>query len=100
MGIIKSDLYRLSATQAAELIRRNRLSAQDYSQALLDRVRLRDPQVRAWVYLDEKAVLDQAKRLDSLPVDKRGPLHGLPVGIKDVFLTRGNVQPSSQRLLR
>ncbi|KAG6088624.1 hypothetical protein E4U15_005543 [Claviceps sp. LM218 group G6] len=88
MGIIKSDLYRLSATQAAELIRRNRLSAQDYSQALLDRVRLRDPQVRAWVYLDEKAVLDQAKRLDSLPVDKRGPLHGLPVGIKDVFLTR------------
>ncbi|KAG6202841.1 hypothetical protein E4U50_006038 [Claviceps purpurea] len=88
MGIIKSDLYRLSATQAAELIRRNCLSAQDYTQALLDRVRLRDPQVRAWVYLDEKAVLDQAKRLDSLPVDQRGPLHGLPVGIKDVFLTR------------
>ncbi|KAG5928408.1 hypothetical protein E4U42_000704 [Claviceps africana] len=88
MQISKSDLFRLSAAQAAELMRQNRFSVQDYAQALLERVRLRDPQVRAWVYLDEKAVLDQAQQLDLLPVEKRGPLHGVAVGIKDVFLTK------------
>ncbi|KAG6032571.1 hypothetical protein E4U41_007204 [Claviceps citrina] len=88
MDIPKTDLFRLSATQAAELIRQNHLSAQEYTQAILERVKLRDPQVRAWVYLDEKAIMDQAKRLDLLPVEKRGPLHGLPIGIKDIFLTR------------
>ncbi|KAG5983113.1 hypothetical protein E4U55_000757 [Claviceps digitariae] len=88
MDVSKSDLFRLSAAQAAELMMQDLLSAQDYSQALLDRVRLRDPQVRAWVYLDEKAILDQAKQLDLLPIEKRGPLHGVPIGIKDVFLTK------------
>ncbi|QPH17923.1 hypothetical protein C2857_002849 [Epichloe festucae Fl1] len=88
MAVSKSELFKLSATQAAELIRRDHISAQDYAQALLDRVRYRDPQVRAWVYLDEKVILDQAKWLDSLPVEKRGPLHGVAVGIKDIFLTK------------
>ncbi|KAK2597381.1 hypothetical protein QQS21_006005 [Conoideocrella luteorostrata] len=88
MAVSKSDLPRLSASQAAELIRQNRISAQDYAQALLEKVRERDPQVRAWVYLDEKAILEQARRLDQVPPHKRGPLHGVAVGIKDIFLTK------------
>ncbi|OAA48470.1 glutamyl-tRNA(Gln) amidotransferase subunit A [Metarhizium rileyi] len=88
MAIPHTDLCKLSATQAAELIRTNQLSAQDYAKALLERVRERDPQVRAWVFLDEDVIMKQARRLDELPMGKRGPLHGVPVGIKDIFLTR------------
>lgn len=89
MAVSQHELYKLSATQAAGLIRTNQLSAQDYAKALLDRVRERDPQVRAWAYLDENAILKQARKLDALPPEKRGPLHGIAVGIKDIFLTRG-----------
>lgn len=89
MAVSQHELYKLSATQAAGLIRTNQLSAQDYAKALLDRVRERDPQVRAWAYLDENAILRQARKLDALPPEKRGPLHGIAVGIKDIFLTRG-----------
>ncbi|EFY97373.2 amidase domain protein [Metarhizium robertsii] len=88
MAVSQHELYKLSATQAAGLIRTNQLSAQDYAKALLDRVRERDPQVRAWAYLDENAILKQARKLDALPPEKRGPLHGIAVGIKDIFLTR------------
>jgi Asp-tRNA(Asn)/Glu-tRNA(Gln) amidotransferase A subunit family amidase len=89
MAVPKTELHRLSATQAAELIRTNQLSAEEYAKALLERVGERDPRVRAWVYLDENAVLEQARKLDAIPVEKRGPLHGIAVGIKDIFLTQG-----------
>lgn len=82
-------LYKLSATQAAELIRRNQLTVLEYAKALLERVKERDSQVRAWVVLEESLILEQARKLDGLPQEKRGPLHGLAVGIKDIFLTQG-----------
>ncbi|KHN98974.1 glutamyl-tRNA(Gln) amidotransferase subunit A [Metarhizium album ARSEF 1941] len=94
MAVSHTELYKLSATQAAERIRTNQLSALDYVKALLERVRDRDPQVGAWVFLDENAVLDQAKKLDELPAERRGPLHGLAVGIKDIFLTRDSDMPT------
>ncbi|QUC19801.1 uncharacterized protein UV8b_04042 [Ustilaginoidea virens] len=88
MDVSKSDLGSLTATQAVELMRWNHVSARDYARALLDRIRERDPQVRAWIYLNEEAVLEQADNLDRIPPEKRGPLHGVAVGIKDVFLTQ------------
>ena len=89
MAVTPSDLHLLSASQAADLIRKDQLSVQEYARALLARVKRRDPIVRAWVFLDTDLVLEQAKKLDQLPRDKRGPLHGVAVGIKDIFLTKG-----------
>lgn len=97
MDVSKSDLGSLTATQAVELMRWNHVSARDYARALLDRIRERDPQVRAWIYLNEEAVLEQADNLDRIPPEKRGPLHGVAVGIKDVFLTQGT-HPSMHML--
>lgn len=39
--------------------------------------------------LDREAVLSQARALDMVPHDQRGPLHGLPIGIKDIMDTQG-----------
>jgi Asp-tRNA(Asn)/Glu-tRNA(Gln) amidotransferase A subunit family amidase len=80
------DPYRLTATQAAERIRSGDLSAEALARSCLDRAAARDPDVRAWAFLDPEAVLAQARALDATP--PKGPLHGVPIGVKDVILTR------------
>ncbi|BGP12770.1 hypothetical protein JCM10213_007285 [Rhodosporidiobolus nylandii] len=82
------DLCRLTASEALELIRKGQISCEQYVLALIKRVEERDPVVRAWAYLDAEHALAQARALDALPQDQRGPLHGLPVGVKDVILTK------------
>ena len=49
----------------------------------------RDHVVKAWAYLNPDFVLAQAKKLDQIPPENRGPLHGIAVGVKDVILTKG-----------
>ena len=61
------------------------LSAEEVVRACLARVAERDPAVRAWSYVDPAAVLRQARELDKRPV--RGPLHGVPIGVKDMIDT-------------
>lgn len=83
------ELYRLTATQALRKIRANELTVEDYAKSLLKRIQERDSIVKAWAYLDPVQVLNEARRLDQIPLSQRGPLHGLPVGIKDVIYTKG-----------
>lgn len=51
----------------------------------LARIAARDGHVRAWTHIDRSWALEQARARDAEP--RRGPLHGLPVGIKDIFDT-------------
>jgi Asp-tRNA(Asn)/Glu-tRNA(Gln) amidotransferase A subunit family amidase len=79
----------LTATQAAAEIARGALSAVDYNRACLDRISALEPTVHAFIHLDPDHVLAQAKALDERrgkgqPI---GPLHGIPVAIKDIFDT-------------
>ena len=79
--------WRLSASEALPFLRNGELKVVDYAKSLLDRIQRRDQDVRAWVYLSPSLILEQAKKLDELPAEERGPLHGLPVAVKDVILT-------------
>ncbi len=54
-------------------------------EACLARIAARDGDVRAWQHIDPDAALTQARARDAEP--RRGPLHGIPVGIKDIFDT-------------
>ncbi|WP_341890570.1 amidase [Variovorax sp. YR752] len=76
---------RLSATEAASALARRELSAEALLRDCLDRIAEREEQVRAFVYLDAEGALEQARALDAGPL--RGPLHGLPLGVKDIFDT-------------
>jgi Asp-tRNA(Asn)/Glu-tRNA(Gln) amidotransferase A subunit family amidase len=60
-------------------------TSEELVRACLDRIRERDPEIRAWAYIDPEYALQQARALDRMP--RRGPLHGIPVGIKDVLDT-------------
>ena len=85
------SLEDLSLTAAATAIRSGRLSPVDYAQALLSRIDATENRIQAWVTIDRKAVLAEARRCEDEARNKnfRGPLHGVPVGIKDIFYTKG-----------
>lgn len=76
---------RLSASEAARALARRELSAEALLRDCLDRIAEREGEVRAFVHLDAERALAQARALDAGPI--RGPLHGLPLGVKDIFDT-------------
>ena len=84
-----SQLNWLSATDAARAIRDGALSAEQLVEACLARIREAEPQVQAWQFLDPAHALEQARALDERrrQGEAAGPLHGLPVGIKDIMDT-------------
>jgi Asp-tRNA(Asn)/Glu-tRNA(Gln) amidotransferase A subunit family amidase len=84
-----AEPYRLTASEAVSLIQKGDLTVEQYAKSLLARVEERDHVVRAWAYLDPEFVLVQARKLDQIPPEKRGPLHGVAIGVKDVILTKG-----------
>ena len=79
----------LTATQAAAEIARGAISAEDYTRACLDRIAAVESEVQAFAHLDPEHALAQARALDRHKADggRIGPLHGIPVGIKDIFDT-------------
>ena len=83
------DLQWLSASDAACSIREGRISSEELAEACLARVREVDAEVQAWAFLDPEQALAQARAADALRLSGRptGPLHGVPVGIKDIFDT-------------
>jgi len=80
------DITLLTASAAARLLQRKELTAQALLSACLEVIADREPEVRAWREYDAKAAMSHAKQLDQGPI--RGPLHGLPLAVKDLFDTR------------
>ena len=83
------QLEKWSATDAARAIQEGAISSEQLVEACLARIRATEPQVQAWQSLDEAHALTQARARD---MDRRegrpcGPLHGVPIGIKDIIDT-------------
>jgi Asp-tRNA(Asn)/Glu-tRNA(Gln) amidotransferase A subunit family amidase len=84
-----TTLHLLSASDAARFIRERIITSEQLVDACLTRIRDIDPRVEAWAFLDPDYALEQARsadqrRLSGQPI---GPLHGVPVAIKDIFDT-------------
>jgi aspartyl-tRNA(Asn)/glutamyl-tRNA(Gln) amidotransferase subunit A len=61
----------------------------DRARALLERMRTLDALLHCYVAVDEDAVLREAARLDAIPPDERGSLHGLTLAVKDLIDVAG-----------
>ena len=85
------DLPTLTLTEAAQAIRDGSLSPVEYVKALFARMDQVEERVRAWVTVNREAVLAEARRSEDEARRKqfRGPLHGIPIGVKDLFYTKG-----------
>ncbi|NDR57161.1 amidase [Aliiruegeria sabulilitoris] len=83
------DLTQLPAAQAAAEIRSGVLTSEALVQACLARIAETDGTIQAWEYLDPEAALSQAREMDEIRRAGRatGPLHGVPVGLKDIVDT-------------
>jgi Asp-tRNA(Asn)/Glu-tRNA(Gln) amidotransferase A subunit family amidase len=84
-----TNLYALSASDAARLIREGVISSEQYVGACLARIDQVDKDVQAWVFLDREYALEQARAADRWRAEGNplGALHGVPVGIKDIIDT-------------
>jgi amidase len=87
-----SDICFLSARQMADFIRQKKLSAREVMQAHLKQIQRVNPKVNAMVTLvPEDQLMAQALAADeaSAKGNLKGPLHGLPIGVKDLHPTKG-----------
>jgi Asp-tRNA(Asn)/Glu-tRNA(Gln) amidotransferase A subunit family amidase len=84
-----SQLNWLSACDATRAIADGALSAEQLVEACLARITDADPAIGAWAYLDPEHARAQARAADAQRArgEATGPLHGIPVGIKDIFDT-------------
>lgn len=97
MSRLLGDLPRLfprpeqTIAGIGRLLRRGEVSCVDILNACLEQVDEWEPKVHAWVVLDREGALEQARSLDEeLRSGKdRGPLHGIPIGIKDIIDVKG-----------
>lgn len=79
------DLESLSASQAVKKLAKREIRAADLLLACLDRIGQRENILKAWVSLGKENALARAKALDKGAI--KGLLHGLPIGVKDLFDT-------------
>ena len=82
--------YTLTATEAVQAIASGRLSSVDLVKSCLEQIADTDASIKAWAHLDPESALAQAAECDRIRKAGlgTGPLHGLPVGLKDVIDTR------------
>src|SRR5580698_581675 len=90
-GDAVSDLHWLTATTIAKAYAERSLSPTELMRALLQRIETLQPRLHALIRFDAEAAMDAAKAADQelATGHVRGPLHGIPVGIKDIIDVAG-----------
>lgn len=87
----KNDLCFVSASTLAKMIRARQVSSAEVVQAFLDRIATVNPKINAAVYVAEKEAMAKAREADAALAkgETWGPLHGVPVSIKDCYEVAG-----------
>jgi aspartyl-tRNA(Asn)/glutamyl-tRNA(Gln) amidotransferase subunit A len=84
------ELGFLPATQLAEMIRTRQISPVEYMRTLLERIQSLEPKINAFAYLAADQAMDAARTAEAMLMssDRIGRLHGVPVTIKDLAITK------------
>lgn len=83
-------LHTLTATAALAAMRAGRLSPVALVEALVERIAAREPLVQAWVHIDAEGARAAARAAEAAwRQGTAGPLTGVPIGVKDIYLTAG-----------
>jgi len=88
---MSNNLYQLSIADAAQLIGSRKLSPLEYTDALLARIEALDPQLNAFITVTADLARKQAREAETeiMAGRYRGPLHGVPFALKDIYDTQG-----------
>ncbi|HTB39763.1 MAG TPA: amidase family protein, partial [Reyranella sp.] len=97
-----TELHWLGVAEAAKAIAAKDLSPVELMKALHDRIAALDPQLNAFIRLDGEAAMEAAKAAEAEATAGRlrGPLHGVPVGIKDIINVAGLPTTGHSKILQ
>jgi aspartyl-tRNA(Asn)/glutamyl-tRNA(Gln) amidotransferase subunit A len=97
-----APVHEWTLLEAARKVRDREISSRELTGALLDRISALDPKINAYVTVlrDEAGARAAACDEEQARGLLRGPLHGVPVGLKDIFCTRGVRTTCGSRILR
>ena len=86
-----TELFTLTLSEMIAGIRRKKISPVELAQSLLARIDSLESEVKAWVTIPRSSFLKEARRFEQEAARGkfRGPLHGIPIGVKDIFYTGG-----------
>jgi len=95
-----SELWRLTAHEAHELLRRREISAVELTQSVLRRIEEVEERIHAYITLTPELALEQAREADErFAAGTATPLTGIPVAVKDVIITKGVRTTAGSRML-
>jgi aspartyl-tRNA(Asn)/glutamyl-tRNA(Gln) amidotransferase subunit A len=96
-----SDLWKLTIRQAADGLASRELSSVELVEATLQRMHKTEPAVHAYVTPMEQSARREAKAADDEIARGhwRGPLHGIPIGVKDLLFTEGVPTKAGSRVM-
>jgi aspartyl-tRNA(Asn)/glutamyl-tRNA(Gln) amidotransferase subunit A len=86
-----TELHFLTIAEASAMIRARQLSPVELTQAFITRIKHLDGRLNSHLLLLEEAALADATRAEAeiIAGDWKGPLHGIPIGLKDIYNTAG-----------
>ncbi|HJS29626.1 MAG TPA: amidase, partial [Anaerolineales bacterium] len=95
------DLTKLSLLEASSLLARQEISAEELAGAYLKRIDALEPQLNCFITVTAELALAQAREADRALKEGRrlGPLHGIPIALKDLFETRGVRTTAGSKIL-
>ena len=94
------DLHRLTFERAAALLAQKAISSVELTRAVLERIRATEPEIQSFITVTEEVALTQAHAADARRArGDSGPLLGIPVGIKDIILTKGIRTTAGSKIL-
>src|SRR6266446_256181 len=98
--LMASELNRLTITEAHELLSSRKVSSRELTRACLDRIAAIEPQLNAFITVCVREALEQADAADRrIASGDASPLCGIPLAIKDIYLTRGVRTTCASRIL-
>src|SRR5438552_10684206 len=97
-----ADLHWMTLAQTAALLKSKQISPVELMRAYLDRIDRVDPKLHAFITVlhDEALSAATVAERDIRAGDYRGPLHGIPIGVKDLFATKGHRTTCGSKILK
>ena len=95
------ELYRLTASELSRMMQKKEVSSVEVTRSVFDRIAKKEPEIEAYITLNEQAALQKAAEVDEKRAkgEPLSPLAGIPVGVKDNICVKGLPATCASKML-